>query len=248
MSRRILTSNVGTLRLEAEGMSQPPTPKPDANSSAELIAAHHDKPGYGTLPVQATIRWDRIAEIHQQNCEACDQGRTCPYQRWLMTGKLGYQPVRDWRRPFSPIRRARAGDPPNYPSFTTFGKYGVIEWDKLVATGAVTEITSDDVMQSPVEPCRLGIVLKGRDIFEAHQAGIQLVDETSVTAWDQQRANRGLEPIKKRLICDASVNGYNGSLARVPFVATSRSALEKIMFPGCWMASTDLSSFYTLLF
>ena len=48
MSRRILTSNVGTHRLESEGMSQPPTPKPDANSSAELIAAHHDKLGYGT--------------------------------------------------------------------------------------------------------------------------------------------------------------------------------------------------------
>jgi hypothetical protein len=137
------------------------------------------------------------------------------------------------------------GDPPNYSSFTSFGKYGVCEWDKLVATGAVTEITPDEVKQSPVEPCRLGIVLKGRDLFEARQAGIQLIDEKSVAAWDQQRADRGLEPIKKRLICDASVNGYNGSLARVPFVATSRSALEKIMFPGCWMASTDLSSYYT---
>ena len=80
----------------------------------------------------------------------------------MMTGKFGYQPVRDWSRLFSPIRRARVGDPPNYSSFTSFGKYGVCEWDKLVATGAVTEITPDEVKQSPVEPCRLGIVLKGQ--------------------------------------------------------------------------------------
>jgi hypothetical protein len=68
----------------------------------------------------------------------------------------------------------------------------------------VVEVTTEEAASSPVEPCRLGIVLKGRDVFEARQAGIHLVDEQSVTTWDRMRRTRGLDAIKKRLICDAT--------------------------------------------
>ena len=245
MCRRYLSSSIGTQRLVAEGKTRPPAPKPDANSSDELIRGHFDKLGFGIQPVETTIRWDRIECLHQSRCENCQQLRTCPYQRWFMTGRHGYQPIRDPRLQLIPLRPARWGDPPNYTSFTAYGKYATEEWRKLLDSGAVVEVTREEAANSPVEPCRLGIVLKGRDVFEACQAGIHLVDEQSVSTWDRMRRTRGLDAIKKRLICDASVNGYNRSLATVPFTATARSALEALMFKGCWMATTDLSSFYT---
>ena len=93
------------------------------------------------------------------------------------------------------------------PSFTAYGKYATEEWRKLLDSGAVVEVTREEAANSPVEPCRLGIVLKGRDVFEACQAGIHLVDEQSVSTWDRIRRTRGLDAIKKRLICDASVMG-----------------------------------------
>ena len=97
MCRRYLSSSIGTQRLVAEGKTRPPAPKPDANSSDELIRGHFDKLGFGIQPVETTIRWDRIECLHQSRCENCQQLRTCPYQRWFMTGRHGYQPIRDPR-------------------------------------------------------------------------------------------------------------------------------------------------------
>lgn len=203
------------------------------------------RPGEERLPEGShPLHTDKMIYYHKNICSACRSQPTgvlakdCYFATMVACVDCGWDPPIDESKIY---RRYKAPPGHNYKTVSQFHVSTRKEFDDMRGHGVVERCEPDP--RGRINP--LGSVVKGADKVRARViAGVEVVDQDTLTEASDFLVDKGLPRIKARVITDVTATGINGAAYSPPFSYPSLADGLMLVYRNCYCAKADIGRFF----
>ena len=221
-----------------------PAPKPHAMDIGEMFHPYYCGYGASLLPADdhplMIAAFDDLHRQHCTNCRSLPDGihPRCYYSHLRLCLTNGFRPpIRSgWLVPPYLARGAEG----NHPSADQFRIHTAKAVAKLYAAGIVRPY-----QPAAIVACPIGVTIPNAKKQLAYSlTGINIVDDISFDAADAAIQARSLEPLKRRVIVDATAPGLNAMFDVRPFSYIDIHDFLQLIHRNDFIAIADMAAYF----